>query len=99
MATVSISAVRANLRSLVQRVQAGEEITLTQHGAPVAVLVRPDRLSMRPEAAALLADARERMARIEALRGKRKRLGLGPGISSERAEQYVRELREERDAE
>jgi antitoxin (DNA-binding transcriptional repressor) of toxin-antitoxin stability system len=42
MAVMTISEARAELPDVVNRVAAGEEITLTRYGRPAAVLVRPD---------------------------------------------------------
>lgn len=50
---LTVSEARALLPQIVQRVLAGEEITLTRHGQPVAVVIRPDRLRARRAEAAL----------------------------------------------
>ena len=50
---ITVSDARALLPQIVQRVLAGEEITLTRHGEPVAVVIRPDRLRTRRADAAL----------------------------------------------
>jgi antitoxin (DNA-binding transcriptional repressor) of toxin-antitoxin stability system len=42
MAVLTISEARAALPEIVTRAAEGEEITITRHGAPVAVMVRPD---------------------------------------------------------
>ncbi len=47
MTAVSVSEARATLPDIVDRVQAGEEVTLTRHGVPVAVLVNPATLRTR----------------------------------------------------
>ena len=47
MTTLAISEARTTLPTLVDRVQQGEEVTITRHGEPVAVLVRPDALRAR----------------------------------------------------
>ena len=39
---MTISEARAALPEVLNRVTAGEEITITRHGRPVAVVVRPD---------------------------------------------------------
>lgn len=44
---VTVSDARASLPEIIERVTAGEEVTLTRHGTPVAVIVRPDRLRSR----------------------------------------------------
>ena len=45
--TMSVSEARAALPQILQRVLAGEEVTITRHGEPVAVVVRPDTLRAR----------------------------------------------------
>jgi prevent-host-death family protein len=50
---ISVSEARGKLPALLERVGDGEEVTLTRHGVPVAVLVRPDALRARRAAAAL----------------------------------------------
>ena len=47
MTVVTVSEARASLPDIVDRVQAGEEVTLTRHGVPVAVLVNPSALRTR----------------------------------------------------
>jgi len=42
MAVLTISEARAALPEVVTRAAEGEEITITRHGIPVAVMVRPD---------------------------------------------------------
>jgi prevent-host-death family protein len=42
MASMTVSEARAALPRLLTRVDAGEEITITRRGKPVAVVVRPD---------------------------------------------------------
>jgi len=51
--SITVSEARGLLPQIVQRVLAGEEITLTRHGEPVAVVVRPDRLRARRADSAL----------------------------------------------
>lgn len=45
--TITVSKARAALPQILQRVHAGEEVTITRHGEPVAVVVRPDMLRIR----------------------------------------------------
>jgi prevent-host-death family protein len=45
--SMTVSRARAVLPEIIQRVQAGEEVTITRHGEPVAVIVRPDTLRAR----------------------------------------------------
>ncbi|MFZ4434119.1 MAG: type II toxin-antitoxin system Phd/YefM family antitoxin [Microthrixaceae bacterium] len=47
MPSISVSNARATLPELLDLVLAGEEVTITRHGRPVAVLVRPDVLAVR----------------------------------------------------
>lgn len=42
MAVVTISEARAALPEVLDRVAEGEEVTITRHGRPVAVVMRPD---------------------------------------------------------
>ena len=44
---MTVSEARAALPQIIQRVLAGEEVTITRHGEPVAVMVRPDTLRAR----------------------------------------------------
>ncbi len=55
MTTIAISEFRANMSSILQQVQNGEIISLTQRGAEVARLVPPDfvQLMARQELEAL----------------------------------------------
>ena len=65
---IRVSEARATLPQILDRVTDGEEVTITRHGRPVAVLVRPDLLRVRRVSAAfemaadvdrLLRDARD----------------------------------------
>jgi antitoxin (DNA-binding transcriptional repressor) of toxin-antitoxin stability system len=47
MVTLTVSQARASLPELLTRVEHGEEITITRHGRPIAVLVRPDVMRSR----------------------------------------------------
>jgi antitoxin (DNA-binding transcriptional repressor) of toxin-antitoxin stability system len=92
-ATVSSSDARATLPQLLDRVEAGEEITVTRHGREVAVLVRPDNLRVR-RAGPALDDAAAVHARLEAAR----RAPLPErGLSRSRAEALAGEVRATRD--
>jgi antitoxin (DNA-binding transcriptional repressor) of toxin-antitoxin stability system len=53
MAVLTISEARAALPEVVTRAAEGEEITITRHGAPVAVMVRPDIVWARSGAGSL----------------------------------------------
>lgn len=98
MVTVNVSEARANLRSLLERVKRGEDVELTQNGATVAVLVHPSkRVAGRPEAQRVIEAGRKLLSEIDELRGKRSK--LSGALTPERADEMVRELRAERDAE
>lgn len=58
MSTITVTEARAALAEILERVTAGEEVTLTRHGEPVAVVVRPDTLRVRRAEAALAGAAR-----------------------------------------
>jgi antitoxin (DNA-binding transcriptional repressor) of toxin-antitoxin stability system len=89
VSTVSVSNARAQLPNLLERVRAGEEITLTRHGEPVAVLLRPDVLRTRRDGASALAAERIRDALAAA---KAKPLPTTAGLTMERAAELVGEI-------
>jgi prevent-host-death family protein len=91
MSTMSASEARATLPQLLDRVAAGDEVTITRHGHPVAVLVRPDALRARRaeaamEGAAIVHDA------LAAGRAAKLPAGAG-GISAARAEELIANVR------
>lgn len=59
MAVLTISETRAALPEVVSRVAAGEEVTITRHGKPAAVVVRPDVMWLMPGDVVLTADIEE----------------------------------------
>lgn len=89
MSTVSVSEARAALPEILDRVIAGEEVTITRHGREVAVVVRPDAIRVR-RADQALADA-ERLRDLLA-RGRSIRLTDAPALSVERAEELLAEV-------
>lgn len=89
MTTIGVSEARAALPELLDRVIAGEEITITRHGQPVAVLLRPDSLRSRRADEALATG--ERIGRLLD-DGRRARLPAG-GLTEARAEELVAEVR------
>lgn len=93
MATLSASEARATLPHLLDRVEAGEEIIVTRHGRQVAVIVRPDTLRVRRSGGALdaAADVRDRLTA-----GRSAPLPTR-GLSRERADSLVAEVRAGRD--
>jgi len=94
MTTMTVSEARSNLPEVLDRVENGEEVTITRHGHPVAVVVRPDALRSRAERA--LATAEQTRTALAAAR--QRGLGLSGGISAERADELVGAIRSDRDA-
>jgi prevent-host-death family protein len=94
MASMTVSEARAALPELLSRVEGGEEITITRHGRPAAVLVRPDALRSRRADAAL-----EEAGRIHELLTQvaAEPLPEGPGLTSQRAEELIAAIRAGRD--
>ena len=90
---LTVSQARASLPELLTRVEQGEEVTITRHGRAVAVLVRPDVL--RARAHVVIDDA----ARIHELlsAATASDLPTGHGLSEERAEELIAEIRAGRD--
>ncbi len=86
---MSASDARAALPEILDRVLAGEEVTITRHGKAVAVVVRPDTVRVR-RADRALADA-ERLREILD-RGRTGPLADAPELTAERAEQLVAEV-------
>jgi antitoxin (DNA-binding transcriptional repressor) of toxin-antitoxin stability system len=90
MSTVTVSQARATLPELLDRVSAGEEVTITRHGVAVAVVMRPDAVRSR-RADRALADAEHLRQLVE--RGRTASLAEAPSITAERAERLVGEVR------
>lgn len=92
MGWLSISEARARLPEVLDRVADGDEVTITRHGQPVAVLVRPDALRSR-RAEATIRQAQQ-VADLLAAAGQQP---LAPaGLSAERADELVAAVRETR---
>jgi prevent-host-death family protein len=89
MATMSISEARAMLPELIDRVVAGDEVTITRHGRPVAVVIRPDSLRTR-RADEALARADRLADVIEAARSAP--LGEAPTLSATRARELATDV-------
>lgn len=71
----------------------GEEVTITRHGQPVAVVLRPDALRTR-RAEATIRQARQ----IGELLSTAGQQPLAPaGLPAQRADELIRLLREARD--
>ncbi|HXA34459.1 MAG TPA: type II toxin-antitoxin system Phd/YefM family antitoxin [Acidimicrobiales bacterium] len=95
MVTMTSSEARAALPNVLDLVDKGEEVTITRHGRPVAVVVRPDALRSRRADHALKAADRIR-ATLEA--GRRRSLLPATGITADRADELVSTIRTDRDA-
>ncbi len=94
MDIISASEARAMLPAVLDRVQAGAEVTITRHGHPVAVVVRPDRLRLR-RSDALDASARAVRTAIEDARSAPVPI---TGLSTDRADEVVAQVRAGRSA-
>jgi prevent-host-death family protein len=94
MTSMSASEARAALPELLTRVEEGEEVTITRHGRPVAILVRPDTLRSR-RAEAAFDDAR----RVQDLLAEAAAAPLPQdgGLTEDRAEELIAEIRAGRD--
>jgi prevent-host-death family protein len=95
MTTLTVSAARAALPEILDRVTDGEEVTITRHGRAVAVVVRPDVLRSRRAqgAAAAVSQVREAL-----LAGARSPDAPGKGLSRSRAEELIADVRASRAA-
>lgn len=87
--TVTVSEARASLPAIIERVDAGEEVTLTRHGVAVAVVVRPDALRVRRAGAALA--AAEQLHEL-VRQGRRSPLPEHPGLSADRARALLEDV-------
>lgn len=94
---MSVSEARAALPSLLTRVEEGEEVTLTRHGKAVAVLVRPDVLRRRRNAA-LFEKADELRRMLEDARNRPLPDLTKGGLTPQRADELVAQIRADRDA-
>jgi antitoxin (DNA-binding transcriptional repressor) of toxin-antitoxin stability system len=88
--TLTVSEARAALPQLLDRVSAGEEVTITRHGRPAAVLVRPDTLRARRADDALAVADKVRDALDH---GRRSPLAAHPALRQERADTMIEEIR------
>ncbi len=93
MSDVTVTEARATLPEILDRVGEGDEVTITRHGRPVAVVVRPDTLRARRAASALRrADDIAALLERVATTAPERIAGLPPG----RADELVAGLRDER---
>jgi antitoxin (DNA-binding transcriptional repressor) of toxin-antitoxin stability system len=110
MAMMTISEARAALPEVLDRVAEGEEVTITRHGRPVAVVIRPDILWSRRVGGALGDAERIHELLTEAagtpLPQETGAPDTGPagrepgeaGLTAERAEELIAAIRAGRDA-
>jgi antitoxin (DNA-binding transcriptional repressor) of toxin-antitoxin stability system len=89
MSRMSVTEARASLPAILDRVIAGEEVTITRHGREVAVLVRPDAIRVR-RADHALAEAERLRSLVD--QGRNARLADAPVVSAERAEELVADV-------
>ena len=92
-ATISASEARAALPEILDRVRDGEEVTITRHGTPVAVVVRPDTLRVRRADEALAAADRLREILAE---GRARPLDATPSVDPVRGDELVADVRASR---
>lgn len=96
MTTFSVTEARAKLPAIIDMVIDGQQVEITRHGKPVAVLIDPVSLRRRKLTPAMrqakwLAELREAAAEG--------RLPPGPGLAPGRADELVAAIRADRDAE
>jgi antitoxin (DNA-binding transcriptional repressor) of toxin-antitoxin stability system len=87
---MTVSEARATLPEILDRVLAGEEVTVTRHGKAVAVIVRPDTLRVRRADEALAAAERLRDLLAESAKS---RLRRQPRVSRQEGEALLAEVR------
>lgn len=95
MAVYSLSDTRARLAELLTRAESGENITVTRHARPIAVIVGHDRW-MKQTAQQAIVDARGLGARMDAARGEP--LPAFPSDPGYDYEAHVAEIRRNRDS-
>jgi antitoxin (DNA-binding transcriptional repressor) of toxin-antitoxin stability system len=93
MAQLTVSEARAILPEVLDRVERGEEITITRHGRPAAVLLRPDAVRAR-RAEHVIGRAREVAELVAMARGRPLPEAV---VSAERAREWVEGVRADRD--
>ncbi|CAN5485814.1 hypothetical protein BH24ACT5_BH24ACT5_02950 [soil metagenome] len=91
--TMSASEARAALPTILDRVVAGEEVTITRHGMPIAVVIRPDAMRVR-RADGALAEAERVRELLE--RARSRALDSRPSLTAERADRLVDDVRRSR---
>lgn len=94
MSSRTVTEARATLPELLDRVEAGDEVVITRHGKPIAVLVAPERVRIRHAATSL--DAARHLADLLAAAAQQPQ--GQPTITAHLAEQLVGEVRAARRA-
>lgn len=87
---MTVSEARAALPAILDKVMAGDEVTITRHGRPVAVIVRHDALRARRADEALAAAERIQSVITE---GRKSRLRRKPSIREDRAAELIADVR------
>lgn len=90
---MTISEARAALPEVMDRVADGEEVTITRHGRPVAVIVRPDIMWSRSRAEAVLGEAATLHNLLDAAAGSELPT---TGMTAEYAEELIAAIRADR---
>ena len=93
MNTVTVSDLRANLKTVLERVKQGEEVHLTQNGEVVAAVLHPDKLKGRVRTPNTLAAEQLLSAFDSPLEPLPE-----PSLTQAEGDELVKELREARDA-
>jgi antitoxin (DNA-binding transcriptional repressor) of toxin-antitoxin stability system len=95
MVSMTVSEARAALPELLSRVEDGEEVVITRHGRTVAVVVRPDVLRPRRATDTLAAAGRIHELLADAAAAA---LPTSTGLTAERAEELIKEIRAGRES-
>lgn len=93
---MTVTEARADLPSLLDAVERGQEITITRHGKAVAVLMGVDLARQRRLARSTEATARIRKM-LDDAKSQRKPLVPASTLTVERAEEWIAEIRAARD--
>jgi antitoxin (DNA-binding transcriptional repressor) of toxin-antitoxin stability system len=92
MTTMTVSEARAALPALLDRVLAGEEVTITRHGLPVAIVLRPDSVRSRRTS-----DVAAQARAVRDLLDSARSTPLAPAtLTAERADELVASVRTSR---
>ena len=93
--TLTVSEARATLSDVIERVLAGEEVTITRHGVAVAIVLRPDVFrARRPTPARVV--AQELHERLE--RARHEPLDQATGLTMAEADELVAYVQASRSA-